>query len=312
MPPAHPSADELLSLLRGPGLLIDLGAVRVAVHADVPELAAQIGAVYRHFAPTAADAFADVRIHMRRRRRAWRPLHPQVRLWCDGEEPFEPFPASAALPMLEWGANWLIGHRCNHLLLFHAGCLERDGLGLLLPATPGSGKSTLTAALSHRGWRLLSDEFGALDPEQRLLLPLLKPVALKNESIAVIARHIPDALVGPHFPGTRKGTVAHVAPQAAAVSRRHEPSRPAAVVLPQWLAGSETTLEPISPEDVFSALAFNAFNYQVLGETGFDAALALARQCPGWRLRYGDIDDAIGRLDAWWRTTVAGRNAIAS
>jgi predicted ATPase len=32
--------------------------------------------------------------------------------------------------------------------------VERDGHALILPAMPGSGKSTLTAALVQRGWRL--------------------------------------------------------------------------------------------------------------------------------------------------------------
>ena len=52
----------------------------------------------------------------------------------------------------------------NDLLLLHAG-VERDGLALICPPS-WSGKSTLTAALSLRGWRLLSDEFGAFDPRQ--------------------------------------------------------------------------------------------------------------------------------------------------
>jgi HprK-related kinase A len=186
----------------------------------------------------------------------------------------------------------------------HAGALERDGKALLMPALPGSGKSTLTAALAHRGWRLLSDEFGALDPQARMFHAMLKPVALKNTSIDVIRRFEPAAVFGPSFPNTRKGTVAHMAAPVDAVDRRNQAALPGAFLFPKWQAGESTRIEAMAPHDVFSAMAFNSFNYNLLGEVAFDAALDLARRCPGWRLVYSDLDDAIARLDELWREHV--------
>jgi hypothetical protein len=40
----------------------------------------------------------------------------------------------------------------------HAGCVARQGRGVLLAGTSGSGKSTLTAALVRDGWDFLSDD----------------------------------------------------------------------------------------------------------------------------------------------------------
>jgi HprK-related kinase A len=214
--------------------------------------------------------------------------------------PFQPFPAGHALPLLEWGANWLIGQRLNHLLLLHAGAVENNGHALLMPALPGSGKSTLTAALSLCGWRLLSDEFGAYDPAEDRFRALLKPTALKNESIDVIRKFAPEAPIGPEFPKTRKGTVAHLAAAPDAVARRHEAARPGAFILPRWQAGSTTRLERVPPESLFGALAFNAFNYRLLGAVGFDAVVSLTRRCPAWELVYSDLDDAIQAIDAVW------------
>ena len=133
-----------------------------------------------------------------------------------------------------------------------------------MPALPGSGKSTLTAALSLNGWRLLSDEFGAFDPALGAFRALLKPIALKNASIGVIRTFARHARLGPEFPKTRKGTVAHLGADALSVARRHEPAAPGAVILPRWSAGSPTRLEPLSSDQLFSALAFNAFNYNTL------------------------------------------------
>lgn len=301
-------AGTLARTLAGPGLWLDLGAASVQVHSDCPHFPAQLQAVYGGLPCVTAADWADVRVSVRRARGLRRWLRPQVLLWCDGQQPFEPFAADSPLPMFEWGCNWQLAHRLNHLLLLHAGTLERDGLALVLPATPGSGKSTLTAALSQRGWRLLSDEFGAYDLATGEFRALLKPVALKNQSIEVIRRYAPQARWGPEFPKTRKGRVAHLAPAAEAVQRRHDTARPGAIVLPRWEAGSPTRWEALEPHVSFPALAFNAFNYTVLGAAGFEAAVQLVRRCPAWQLVYSDLDDALAHIEAAW-PSVRARHA---
>jgi HprK-related kinase A len=265
--------------------------------------------VYRHFPFHPGPGWADLHVDIDRARGLRRWLRPQVVFRCDGQHPFDPFPADSPLPLVEWGANWLIGQRCNDHLLFHAGVVERDGHALILPALPGSGKSTLSAALSLRGWRLLSDEFGALDPANDRLRAVLKPVALKNESIEVIRRWAPDAPIGPLFPKTRKGTVAHLAASPDAVARRHEPALPGAVVLPRWQAGAATQWRRLAPEEVFRALAFNAFNYAVLAEDGFRAAVRIARRCPAWQLVYSELDQAAELLAGEWPAACAEADA---
>jgi HprK-related kinase A len=291
--------------LQSDGLWFGLGATTVCVNGNSRALASQIQSVYRHFPFQYEGAWADIHARVDEVGGLRRLIRRQVVFSSDARVVFAPFPADSPLPLLEWGCNWLIGHRLNHLLLFHAGALERDGLALLLPATPGSGKSTLSAALSLRGWRLMSDEFGAFDLRSGNLRAVLKPVALKNESIAVIRRFAPEAEIGPEFPKTRKGTVAHLAAQLDAVQRRAEPAMPGAVILPRWEANSPTRWEPVAAHNAFSALAFNAFNYQLLGEAGFDAVLNIVRRCLAWELVYSDLDDAIRAIEQAWPSVVA-------
>jgi HprK-related kinase A len=286
------------------GLCIDLGAATMRVRSDVPGLAGMLQAVYRNHGFATSAAFCDLHIDIVRPRgsRGW--LRPQAVLRSDSTMPFEPFPAANALPLLEWGANWLIGQRLHHLLLLHAGALAKDGRALLMPATPGSGKSTLTAALSLRGWRLLSDEFGAWDPSASMFRAILKPVALKNESIDVIRRFDQDAEIGPAFPKTRKGTVAHLAPDADAVADRHRGVPAGAFVLPRWQAGSPLLVERVAPQALFGTLAFNAFNYKLLGQTGFEAVTELVGGCPAWQIVYSDLSEAVAAIDALWPAVV--------
>jgi len=70
--------------------------------------------------------------------------------------------------------------------------------------------------------------------------------------------------------------------------------------LPKWKRGSPTHWKPLPEHIVFPALSFNAFNYNLLGEVGFRAAIGLMRQCPAWELTYSDLDDAIATIDAAW------------
>lgn len=296
-------------MLSTTGLWLDVGAVTIRVHSNSLAFGTQLQTVYGSFPAIDHSSWADlhVRIHGSKGIRRW--LKPQALFRCDSLQAFDPFPAASPLPLFEWGCNWLIGRRLNDRLLLHAGAVERDGFALVLPAMPGSGKSTLTAALSQRGWRLLSDEFGAYDPSVGMFQAVLKPIALKNESIAVIRRFAPDAVIGPEFPKTRKGTVAHLAPTSDAAMRRHEVARPGAIVLPRWEAGAVTRLEPLPQSAVFPALAFNAFNYSVLGADGFRSAVQLVRQCLAWQLVYGELEEALGAIESVWPSVLDHRLA---
>lgn len=292
--------EEVRERLSGSGLVLDVGGAVLRVRSTLALLSRQLRAVYPHFPLVDGSSWADIDVRIEPVRGLRRWVRPQIELSSDGQVLFEPFPADSPLPLMEWGCNWLIGQRMNHLLLFHAGVLEKNGRALVMPALPGSGKSTLTAALSQRGWRLLSDEFGAFDPAQGRFIPMLKPIALKNESIRVMAEFAPDARVGPHFPRTRKGTVAHMAASAGDTARRAEPALPGAIVLPRWRSPGDLSWQELPRPQAFAALAFNAFNYAVLGDEGLDAALSVARECPAWTLEYTRLDDAVAVIDAHW------------
>jgi hypothetical protein len=56
---------------------------------------------------------------------------------------------------------------------------------------------------------------------------------------------------------------------------------------------------------VFAALAFNAFNYNLLGAVGFRSVVHLVRTCPAWQLVYSDLDDALATINSAWLEVVA-------
>lgn len=287
------SLERIDAALASDGLWLPYGACCVRVRAESSGFGRMVQHVYGAFPFRSQGEFADFHVCLEHGRGLRRFVKPQVRFSIDGVEPFEPFPVSNALPLFEWGVNWCFGQRFNQYVLLHAGVLGLDGRALVMPAVPGSGKSTLTAALMLNGFRLLSDEFGVLRPMDGCLLPMLKPVALKNESIEVIRQFAPAARLGPVFAGTRKGDVAHLAPNAESVAELDREVAPAVVLFPRWEAGAALSLLPQAPEQAFARLAFNSFNYGLLGARSFNAVADLVERSRCYQLIYSRLDEAL-------------------
>ncbi len=277
----------------GWGLIVDYGACAVRVRSRLTFFNRAFEQLYRCFEYLPAARFADFHVAMSSGHGVRRFFRRQARFLIDEIEPFEPFALTNAFPLYEWGVNWCFGQRFNQYVLFHSGALAIGDRAVVMAATPGSGKSTLTAAMMLRGFRLLSDEFGVLDPATGCMLPMLKPVALKNRSIDVIRSFSDTAFLGPTFPGTRKGDVAHLAPDACSVDSAHRPARPVVVLFPVWREGAALELKPQAREQAFARLAFNSFNYALLGPVSFEAVTDVVASCRAFQLTYGSLEEAV-------------------
>jgi HprK-related kinase A len=293
---AELSPDALAQRLAAAGIGLDFGAARMRVRSDVAGLAPMLRTVYGGFALDEPQGMFDVTAELKHVRGLRRLARPQVEIVCDGVRELEPFSADTPLPLLEWGTNYALAMRLFCYLLLHAGVVERNGRAIVMPALPGSGKSTLTAALTLRGFRLLSDEFGVVRLDDARLLPMLRPLALKNESIDVIARFAPNAVIGPRFPKTRKGTVAHLAPLPSHVDARHVAAAPGFVVFPRYDRTAGVELTPVPKASAFARLSVNSFNFHSVGPEGFDALAQIVEESSCWQLRYSDLDGAIASL----------------
>jgi HprK-related kinase A len=289
-------AATFASRLADGGVGLRVGPFAFRVGAACADVATPLQTLYADYPllPDASVFHAHVRVRDVRR---WLPRPRRVvRFDVDGRAPHEDMPVGQGLPVLEWGLNLVVALRYHCFLMFHAGALERGGAGLLLPAQPGRGKTTLCAALAHRGFRLLSDEFGLVNPGSTGLLPVPRPMPLKNESITVIRDFVPEVVLGPLIHGTRKGTLAHVRVPRDSVARMHEAAPVRFIVFPHWEAGAPLSLEPVSRADAFRALATNAFNYEMLGESAFETVGRLVEASACFELRYSDLDAAVRAL----------------
>lgn len=293
LPPA-----ELRRQLASSGLWLRTGPFSLRVRSRIPSVAEGLAQLYGQFEVRSPhEAFADFHVSVNPPSGLRRWVRPQVCFAFDDMPPFKPLPYDQAFPMLEWGLNWCVSTQAHQYLIIHAGAVEKNGRAAILPAPPGSGKSTLTAALMLSGWRLLSDELTLIDRKTGLIHALPRPVSLKNASIDLIRAFSEDAVLNRPSHDTIKGTVAHLRPLRESVLRQHEPARPGWVIFPRWQAGAATTLAPRSRAQTFMYLAENAFNYSHLGSEGFRTGCALIDRVDCHDFTYSRLDEAIAVFD---------------
>ncbi|MGI0119612.1 HprK-related kinase A [Zooshikella sp. RANM57] len=283
--------------LKTQGVVYQCGPFNIQLKANIPFLAEQLHVLFAHYSFVNRDVLIDFRVELARpnsHRYWWRP---QVLFkTADGDPGMAPFPLDHALPMLEWGTNWCVASQSHYYLMLHSAVVEYQGKGVLLPAWPGSGKSTLCAAFAMRGWRMLSDEFGLIDLETGLIQPFPKLIPLKNQSIDVIRSFAPDAVVGPLFTKTRKGDVAHFRPPLTSIAQSERQAKPRLVIFPQYQPETRFKLTEVTKAQALLRLANNAFNYQIVGKKGFHAVKSLIDQSKCYELYFNDLDTVIEKL----------------
>ncbi len=288
---------ELQRRLRLGELVLRTGPFSTRIHSDIEGVTESLARLYSAHPVEAPESFADFQVRLLRSRGLRRWFRPQVRFDYDGDAPFTPLPLAQAYPMFEWVMNWCVSNHAHSYLIVHAAVLEKNGSALIMPAPPGSGKSTLCAALAMRGWRLLSDELALVRCSDGLLAPLVRPVSLKNASLDLIRAFAPEARFGDPVTGTIKGTIAHLMPPADSVAQAGRTARAAWVVFPRFEAGAATTMTPLSKTSTFTRLIDNAFNYAMLGERGFEVLARLVDGCDGKEFVYSRLDEAIAWFD---------------
>ena len=289
---------ELHRKLTGPGLRLRIGSLTAEIRSPFRRVELAIAIHYAAHEVATPKDFADFHVGVMPPVGVRRWLKPQAVFRFDGNPPFKPLAAAQAFPLLEWGLNWCVSAHCHQFLVVHAAVVERNGCAAIMPAPPGSGKSTLCAALVARGWRLLSDELALIDVDTGRVVPLPRPISLKNASIEVIGRFWPQAVMSAVVHDTLKGSVVHVRPPATSVRDALQTALPGWVVLPRYRADHPLTLEPLAKAAAFMQLVDSAFNYSMHGRRGFDVLANLVDASDCRQFTYGgELESAVREFD---------------
>ena len=175
-------------------------------------------------------------------------------------------------------------------LLVHAGAVQRNGVGVVLPAPMESGKTTLTAGLVRAGFGYLTDEAAAFDRHTATLLPYPKPLSLDRGSWPLFPE------LEPHEPFPDDAYKAHQW-QVPAVDIRPDalgtPCPARVVVFPTYTAGAPTRLEPLTRAEALVEIAKNTFRFDREGRPTFSLLAEILRGAETYRLTVGDLDEAV-------------------
>jgi HprK-related kinase A len=239
-----------------------------------------------------AESFSDFHLSLRPSDmvQKWRK---KIDFYSDGQRPFNRIESQHAYAFLEWGMNWCVSTTANEHLKLHAAVLAKNGIGLVLPGLPGAGKSTLAAALCLTGWRILSDEHALVPFRTHNLVPLCRPVSLKNRSIEIIKNFDTNVVLGPETHETHKGTVAHM--KADLASDSHDPKLIPArlIIFPRYSQGSKLVLQKKPKTEAFMFAGLHSFNYSLLSQTGFDTMCILMNNVSCYDLTFSELDKAL-------------------
>ena len=139
----------------------------------------------------------------------------------------------------------------DFLFYIHAGVVGTKHGCILLPAQAGSGKSSLTAALVHRGFRYFSDEVALLQRSDFRVPPMPLAICVKSTGWDVMAQFYPNIADLPmHWRDDGK-RVRYIPPPEP---RNWAPSPVRHIVFPRFEEQVPTLIQPISQSQALGRL----------------------------------------------------------
>ena len=290
------SSDEYRERLTMGQIPLRIGPYIYSLQSNLPTVAAGIKTLYSDFALADPVEFVDYNVALLCSG-ALQRFRGEADFLFDHKSPFDAIPIGQAYAFMEWGMNWCVSLHTNEYLKLHAAALSRGDSAVIMPGVPGAGKSTLCAALGLSGWRILSDEHAMIPPKTTEVVPLCRPVSLKNESIEVIKSFSSDAIFGPVSKETHKGVVAHMKADLHPDSHDTKNLQAKVMIFPRYSRDDPQRLSLRRRTDSFILAAYHSFNYSLLCEAGFEAMKTLIENVDCYDLVYHDLDWAIQAMD---------------
>jgi hypothetical protein len=188
---------------------------------------------------------------------------------------------------LESLAYMLLAQR--HVVPVHAGCVARQGRGLLLCGPTQAGKSTMAYACARAGWSYVSDDAVFLLPDDstRTVIGRHRHVRFRPDAPSLfpelerfVSRERPNGKISIEVPLEELPQI-HPAASAEAAC---------AVLLDR---GQDPVLECLAADDLQIALLRDMPSYGPQVNARHERAVAELSKVPAFRLRYRTLDEAL-------------------
>ena len=184
----------------------------------------------------------------------------------------------------------------DFILDLHAGVVGKGGRCILLPAAAGSGKSSLTAALTHSGFGYYSDEVALVERGTFRVLPVPLAVCVKSTAWDLMSRYYPEIQTLPTHRRNDGKAVRYVPPRAEAVQKT--PAPVSHIFFPLYSAGAPTRLEPLARSRALTRLMEQCLAFRVRLEP--ESVEELVRWIGGidcYALTFSSLDEAVALIE---------------
>jgi hypothetical protein len=151
------------------------------------------------------------------------------------------------------GAIWQAAVSAYDFFFYiHAGVVGTGTSCVLLPAAAGSGKSSLTMALVHRGFQYFSDEVALVEPGTFHVVPMPLAIAIKEAGWELMARYYPGLESLPAHIRNDSKVLRYLPPPVNAVGQA--PSAVRHIIFPHYQPGVQTKLVPLRRAEALGRL----------------------------------------------------------
>lgn len=202
-------------------------------------------------------------------------------------------------PLVKWALLVEAINSHPYVLYVHAGVVRCATGCLLLPAEPGSGKTSLTAALIHAGFAYLSDEVALLEENTLHVRPVPVSLCLKNSAWELLA---------PRYPELRDLTIHHrwdgkivryLNPPAATLDLEPDRSHPVRwIVFPKYSPQARTALRPLGKADALHRLLKQCLAMPApLDQVKVASLVRWISEIPCYELPMSSLDEAVALVD---------------
>ncbi len=185
----------------------------------------------------------------------------------------------------------------RYFLDIHAGVIGDGTRCAIFPAKPGSGKSTLTAALMHAGFEFFSDEVALLEEGTLGVFPVPLAICVKSTGVAALAERFP-LLRELQVHHRADGKLVSYMPPPPECCPDGDHSRPvAALIFPRYVQDAATELVPLGAGVALKQLLDECMAVPVrLDEQRVAALVEWIARIPCRSLTYGSTNEAIAAV----------------
>lgn len=187
----------------------------------------------------------------------------------------------------------------DYFLNIHAGVVGDGDRSYLFPAAPGSGKSTLVAALIRHGFEYFSDEVALLHEATLQVEAVPLALCVKASGVAALAPYYPQlAGLGVHQRNDGK-QVRYLPPPPQTVPPAGSRRDVAAIVFPHYSPGQVSALERLGSAQALQLLLRECLIVDTRLTVGRVAALlAWIERTPCYRLVVSELDAAVTQIQS--------------